>query len=443
MPQINGNGTIYHSKSKNLWIAEYYITDNGVKKKKSLSGKTKKEVSEKLTKVMYEYHNSKFIKKSGIKLINLLKQNREDKFNANIISESHYSRLEFVIKEIESNEIGKMNIDRISSRDLQNYFNSLTDRYTDSTIKKVWECIKQGFELAVEENYILENPFKKVIKPKSNKETKVLEALSLEDENKLASYLLQSNLNEEKYKVVILTQLYTGMRIGEVLALSSDDIDFEKNIIKVRKTVTVDKDGYLMIKSGTKTYSGKRDIPISPFLINPLMEQIESSKNNRNQLLFTYENRLIKASTVNTVLKRICKQLKLSRIISNHTLRHTFGTRCIESGMSPKVVQILMGHKDISVTLNTYTSVLNQFKTEEFNKVAQYYLTRNLNSLPDAENNNLIISDVSEAYIGAFDVYLPYKFTDTQVINIFGGVDNMQKEIILSLKKIYEWKNNQ
>ena len=97
--------------------------------------------------------------------------------------------------------------------------------------------------------------------------------------------------------------------------------------------------------------------------------------------MFTYEGRLIKASSVNTVLKRICKQLELPSTISNHTLRHTFGTRCIESGMQPKVVQTLMGHKDISVTLNTYTSVLNQFKEDEFNKLAQYYLNKNINTL--------------------------------------------------------------
>ena len=99
--------------------------------------------------------------------------------------------------------------------------------------------------------------------------------------------------------------------------------------------------------------------------------------------MFTFEGRIIKASTINTVLKRICKQLELPSTISNHTLRHTFGTRCIESGMTPIVVQKLMGHKDIRVTLNTYTSVLNQFKIEELNKVAQYYLEKDFLVLPD------------------------------------------------------------
>jgi len=83
--------------------------------------------------------------------------------------------------------------------------------------------------------------------------------------------------------------------------------------------------------------------------------------------------------------------------VSSHTLRHTFGTRCIESGMAPVVVQRLMGHKDIRITLNTYTSVLNKFKESEIDKVNQYYLEQKLvsnNALPDEiflqENNDSI-----------------------------------------------------
>lgn len=60
--------------------------------------------------------------------------------------------------------------------------------------------------------------------------------------------------------------------------------------------------------------------------------------------------------------------------ITTHSLRHTYGTRCIESGMQPVVVQKLMGHTDIQVTLNTYTSVFDEFKAKEVEKVNQYYI---------------------------------------------------------------------
>ena len=398
MKRINGTGSVFYNSSKGLWAAQYIEEDNGQTKKKCIYGKTRDSVNEKLQKIMYEYRNKDYIKQNGIPLIQILKDSRENRFAANLISESHYSRLEFVIREIENSDIGNLDITKITTRDLQEYFNSLINRYTDSTIKKVWECVKQGFEIAVDEKYILENPFRRVLKPKSRKATKVMEALTIEEQSKLAQYLLKSNLSQEKYKNAILIQLYAGLRVGEVLALTSYDIDFDKRVIYVRKTVTVDRDGLLTIKQGTKTYSGKRDVPLDPILTFALKEQINSIIPNKNNLLFAYQGRIIKPSTVNTVLKRICKQLDLPNTISNHTLRHTFGTRCIEAGMSPVVVQRIMGHKDIKVTLNTYTSVLNQFKTEEYNKVALYYLEKNIYTLPeettsDNELEPIVIDD--------------------------------------------------
>lgn len=88
-------------------------------------------------------------------------------------------------------------------------------------------------------------------------------------------------------------------------------------------------------------------------------------------------------------LQRILERYFDITDISTHSLRHTFGTRCIESGMAPVVVQRLMGHKDISVTLNTYTSVFDEFKSREIDKVNQYYLNENMikNNLLNEENN--------------------------------------------------------
>ena len=381
------------------------------------------------------YHNDGFVQENGMPLIKLLEQLREDKYAANLISDSHYSRLEFVLIEIGKSDIGNLMIDKITSRDLQNYFNSLIGRYTDSTIKKVWECVKQGFQHAIKQNYIKNNPFDNVIKPKSKKETKEVSALTTLDHKILSNYLFKSTLSEEKYKNVILLQLYTGMRIGEVLALTKDDVNLTTRMISVRKTISVDKDGELTVKKGTKTYSGKRELPIPLFLIPHLEEQFKNYEENKNDLLFSYEGRIIKASTVNTVLKRICNKLKLSKGISNHTLRHTFGTRCIESGMTPVVVQNMMGHKDIRVTLNIYTSVLNQYKQEEFNKVTKYYMDKDLLALPEETqvlNGGYLLNEESQ----------PYDYNEIDFINIYKELaeSSVAKKIEKSITK-KEWEN--
>ena len=143
----------------------------------------------------------------------------------------------------------------------------------------------------------------------------------------------------------------------------------------------------------TKTYSGKRTIPIPYFLCPYIVEQMKIANkqiNNDEKLLFkTNNSNYCGRSTINNELKLIFKQEFNITDISSHSLRHTFGTRCIESGMAPVVVQRLMGHKDIAVTLNTYTSVLEQFKEREFDKVNPYYLNENLignNFLYDVNN---------------------------------------------------------
>lgn len=353
--------------------------------------------------------------------------------------------MEFVLREIKSNPIGNQMIDKISPRDLQDYFNSLIERYTDSTIKKVWECVKQGFQTAVKQKYIKDNPFENVIKPKSRKDTKEVESLTTDEHQTLSKYLLKSNLSEEKYKNVILLELYTGMRIGEILALTKEDIDLDEKMISVKKTISVDKNGELTVKKGTKTYSGKRNIPFPSFLVPHLEEQLKLYENNINKLLFTFEGRIIKASTINTVLKRICKQLELPSTISNHTLRHTFGTRCIESRMTPIVVQKLMGHKDIRVTLNTYTSVLNQFKIEELNKVAQYYLEKDFLVLPDEtikiDKNNYTVEEETIDY--RENAYIPNtekiekEITQEEILNFYKELAKFANK-----KYAYEEENN-
>ena len=102
------------------------------------------------------------------------------------------------------------------------------------------------------------------------------------------------------------------------------------------------------------------------------------------------------SSTINNELKRIFKQEFNITDISSHSLRHTFGTRCIESGMAPVVVQRLMGHKDIAVTLNTYTSVLEQFKEREFDKVNPVSYTHLLYKHNERKNTNYSNKDINK-----------------------------------------------
>lgn len=151
--------------------------------------------------------------------------------------------------------------------------------------------------------------------------------------------------------------------------------------------------GQMIMAKRTKTYSGKRNIPIPEFLIDSIVEQMKFAKNQNNnteKMLFKpnycmYTDR----GNVNIELKRILKNHFGITDITTHSLRHTFGTRCIESGMAPIVVKKLMGHKDIRVTLNTYTSVYDSFKERELEKVNNYFMNENMiDNINFVENNN-------------------------------------------------------
>ena len=110
MAKVTGNGTVYFDKTNNKWVGQYIIIEENTKKRKSIHGKTKEEVMRKLAGVHYQYDNGNYIRENGIPLVEILYKNRENKYNANLISDSQYQRLGYVIKSIENSEIGKRNI---------------------------------------------------------------------------------------------------------------------------------------------------------------------------------------------------------------------------------------------------------------------------------------------------------------------------------------------
>lgn len=128
----------------------------------------------------------------------------------------------------------------------------------------------------------------------------------------------------------------------------------------------------------TKTYAGTRKVPIPEFIKNELVAQMKLAESNKGNLLFVdTKGNYMSPKNANRQLKHTLKMMGIEDV-STHTLRHTYATRCIEAGMRDVALKDLMGHKDISVTLNTYASVLDKYKTEEISKVNDYYFNNNI-----------------------------------------------------------------
>ena len=381
--RVKGEGSIYKHKTRDMWVGQYYdgIDKNGKSIRKTIYGKTRQEVSKKLNDIMYRKNNMLYIEKSDITLMEIIEKNREEKFEANIIGEGQYSRLKWTENRIRESNIANIPIQNITSADIQEFLNSCKN-YSDSYIKKIYELINSACKKALKKKLILVNPMEDVIKPKSQKLTKDIRALTVDEQTKLTEYLKSVRLDEERYKLCLMLEMYMGLRIGEALALQRSDVDLKNGYIKISKTLTLDVSANIKMNNRAKTYAGRRKLPIPDILKEEIKQQLEVAKNNKDELLFECDGEYVRPNSVNSVLKRIFRrQLGLSdENISTHALRHTYATRCIEAGMNAVVLQRLMGNTDVKVTLNTYTSVFNEFKEDEINKVTKYINKKIINN---------------------------------------------------------------
>lgn len=376
-------GYITYRRNRGKWTVRYpeYDIKNNRKIMKSKSCDTKEEAEKYLASIMYQRENPIYIKHNGIPFCELMRSNLKLKLDTNQISEVTYHRVLMTIEQIEKFPIGKKNIDKIISDELQEFMNY--HKYmSNSSINKLYQQLGTTFKIAINKGYLLRNPMINVLKPKSDKEDKKVRALTFEEQQLLTEYLMNKDITECRYKNVYLIQMFMGLRISEVLALTTHDIDLENRRLRVRRTLTKDEIGNTIMGKSTKTYAGKRELPIPDYLMNSIMEQMriaENQDNNDEKLLFKPEyKQYADRENANNELKRLLKRIFGIEDITTHSLRHTYGTRCIESGMAPVVVQRLMGHTDIAVTLNTYTSVFDEFKQKEIDKVNKYYLKENM-----------------------------------------------------------------
>lgn len=335
----NGEGTIFFNKQRKKWNAQYkeYDVKTGTMKPKTKSFKTEEEAKKYLSVIMYQKENPLFIEHNGIPLCEIMKSNLKLKLDTNQISPTQFGRVLKTIEQIEKQSVSTKNVDKITSDEIQEYLNSL-QYLSNSSIKKVYQQFNQAFKIAMNKGYIMQNPMINVIQPKSIKEDKIVRALTVDEQQAFTEYLLSKDLEKCKYKNVFLLQMYLGLRVSEALALTMHDIDLRTKRINIHRTLTTDENNLVIMGNKTKTYSGKRIVPIPEFLYPHIIEQMKVSNNmdnNDEKLLFKPNNsKYTKRENVNLELKRILKKELNVTDISTHSLRHTYGTRCIEARCS-------------------------------------------------------------------------------------------------------------
>lgn len=363
--------SIFYDKVRNRYVSKVTIEKG---KRKTIYGKTQEEVLLKARKLLYSSKDTDVLVAVGTTIPDLLKLILDKKYNARKIGNAQYRRTSYIIKEIEKSKLGNLNIRDITENILQDFFNELAKKYSNSSIDKCYSAINEALMYAKKKNFIKYNPLEDIIKSKSQKIDKKITPLTIEEQKILTNYLKNLTLEDYKFKNIFLIQMYTGLRIGEVLALKTSDIDLKSKKIHIQRTLTTDRDNKVVIGNTPKTEAGNRIIPIPDVIYPYIKEQIEVGKNNFENLLFTNNNKLVRHNNINDQLKRRLINLGIyNKNITTHSLRHTYATRCIEGGMQAIVLSKLLGHSDIRTTLNVYVKVFNEYQTKSIKEIEEYY----------------------------------------------------------------------
>ena len=358
-----GEGTIYFSEKLNKWVGQFVAGRkvDGSINRKSVYGNTRKEVKEKMTKALSEVQSKSFIEKTDITVYQLGKEILDLKFGSNIIKGTFYNTINYPLTKIKNSSLGNMEIQKVTRTNIQTFLNTVTN-LSNSYIQKIIIQLNIIFDEAVNRDYIIKTPMKNIIKPISQKNSKKVEAFTIDEQKQLLEKFKTS-----KYGDLFTIAIFTGMRIGEILALTPNDVNLDNNIIHVTKTLSRSKDKKLIIGKTPKTSTSYRDIPITPLFRSNIENALENMLSNPNNLIFHTNNLTIfSPANANCFFKRLCqKEPKIIRNVNIHMLRHTYATRCIESRMPAEVLQKLLGHKNITTTINTYTTIFNQYKNDE------------------------------------------------------------------------------
>lgn len=293
----------------------------------------------------------------------------------NIIGDDTYNRKMGTYERIKKSNIANIALQNAQEAQIRAFLRTITD-YSDSVISKDFELLKRTFNEAVRRDIIHKSPMYGIRCPKSKQTPNKTRALTIDEQKKLQDILRTEDIN---YSYQMRLMLLTGMRMGEINALSVDDVNLNFKTIQVRRTLTRDANEKYVVGKTTKTYAGIRKIPLSELAVELLREYMSNYTPNYENLLFWDEkgNKLVSTSQVNCQFKRTLQKYGIidstvTGKVSLHSLRHTYATRCIEAGMSAKVLQKLLGRTDIKVTLNTYCDAFSEFQDENIAKFEQY-----------------------------------------------------------------------
>ena len=284
-----------------------------------------------------------------------------------------YARYKEIVEQHIITQLGEMDLAEITPYVLQCYVTELlkcgnlrtgkglSANSVNSIITVIQNTLKTAYSLGMVSEYVGD----KIKRPRSSE--KKVECFSMSEQKKIEQYIL--NERNTRFFGVLLC-LYTGLRIGELLALEWSDIDMSKGELRVNKTCHYGKDengAFGRIIDIPKTQSSIRTIPI-PRQLMPQLREVK--KKSHSTHIVSNGSNLISIRSYQRSFSALLKKLNIPHR-GFHSLRHTFATRALECGMDVKTLSEILGHKNPTVTLNRYAHSLMEHKKEMMNKLGK------------------------------------------------------------------------
>ena len=352
-----------YRKSDNLYTYRYRDIRGKVK---AIYASDLKELRKKEEKIKKELENGIDYATGEIKVIELVEKYVALKVGVRYNTKVGYN---FVLNLLKKEDFGYRKIRDIKPSDAQKWLIKLhKDGKGYSTLTSVRGVLKPAFQMAYEEDVIRKNPFDFVITKYVPNDSKRREALT-ESDQKIWMDFIKNDKTYQKYYDEFVVLLGTGMRVSEFCGLTKKDLDFKNRRINVDHQLVRDRHCKFYVEK-TKTECGRRSIPMTQEVYDALQNILKNRPKLKTEILvdgysgFILIDKLMKPKVAQHI-ENECRwaMKKYNKLhpetplphITPHVYRHTFCTNMVNAGMDVKVLQYIMGHSEIDVTLNIYT----------------------------------------------------------------------------------------
>jgi integrase len=361
----NNEGSIYRRKN-GTWAAQYTVWTAEGRKRRSVSGKTRAEVSRKLTEAMANRDGGLVYDAGKLTVGEYLNGWLADSVKGTV-KETTYANYSYVTRVHISPALGRVKLKNLTPAHVRGFYGEKArSGLAAATVKKMHVVLRKALSQAVSDGLIPRNAADGVKPPRVSAPGEEIKPLDSEE----CAAFLEASCGERLEALYVLA-VHCGLREGELLALRWEDVDLEaaKPALLVRRTLTRGEDGRGWVV-GASTKSGKgRRVRLTRRAVAALKTHRKRQLEERMQLAGLWQDQglvfpnetgsLFNPSNLrNRSFKRIKARSGVREDLRFHDLRHTCATLLLGEGVNAKVVSEMLGHASITITLNTYSHVL-------------------------------------------------------------------------------------